>query len=167
MAPESSSASREFTVGPLRQSDAPRCAELERILFPGDDPWPARAFVSELRQPHVRVYAARDGEVLIGYAAIGLLGSAAEPESEIHTIGVDPAHQGRGVGRALLAALLADAEAHGGPLFLEVRTDNDRAIELYERVGFERVGLRKRYYRPSGADAYTMRRPAPAEEEKQ
>jgi [ribosomal protein S18]-alanine N-acetyltransferase len=31
---------------------------------------------------------------------------------------------------------------------------------LYESVGFTRIGVRKRYYRASGADAYTMRRDA-------
>ena len=41
-------------------------------------------------------------------------------------------------------------------MFLEVRTDNAAAIALYESVGFTRVGVRKRYYRVSGADAYTM-----------
>jgi ribosomal-protein-alanine N-acetyltransferase len=43
-------------------------------------------------------------------------------------------------------------------VFLEVRTDNDAARSLYESEGFTVVGRRRRYYRPSGADAYTMRR---------
>ena len=41
-----------------------------------------------------------------------------------------------------------------------MRVDNDPAIHLYESVGFVRMGVRKRYYRISGADAYTMRREA-------
>jgi ribosomal-protein-alanine N-acetyltransferase len=45
-------------------------------------------------------------------------------------------------------------------VYLEVRTDNTAAISLYESVGFVRMGVRKRYYRISGADAYTMRREA-------
>ena len=41
-----------------------------------------------------------------------------------------------------------------------MRTDNEPAIALYRSAGFVEVGLRKRYYRVSGADAYTMRRDA-------
>ena len=51
--------------------------------------------------------------------------------------------------------------ASGGVVFLEVRTDNEAAIRLYQSAGFVNVGLRKRYYRVSGADAYTMRRVPP------
>jgi [ribosomal protein S18]-alanine N-acetyltransferase len=46
---------------------------------------------------------------------------------------------------------------------LEVRTDNDTALALYRSVGFTEVGVRKRYYRISGADAYAMRREGPSE----
>jgi ribosomal-protein-alanine N-acetyltransferase len=81
-------------------------------------------------------------------------------EAEVHTIGVDPEHQGRGVGGALLRALLARADELRATTFLEVRTDNETAIALYRKHGFEIIGLRKRYYQPSGADAHTMRRPA-------
>lgn len=150
-----------ISIDSLRPSDVERCAELETILFSGDDPWSAAAFRSELAGPHNHYLAARtdDGE-LIGYAGIALLGNVF-PEAEVHTIGVDPAWQGRGAGRSLLDGLLDHADRHGdppGPVFLEVRTDNDPAIGLYRSRGFEIVGTRKRYYQPSGADAYTMRR---------
>lgn len=148
----------EIVIDPLRIEDAERCAELEEILFPGDNPWPASAFSSEVTQKNVRFFAARDGDRLIGYAGLGLLGNSFFPESEVHTIGVDPACQGRRIGYALLRRLLDEAEKHGGAVFLEVRTDNDPARTLYERNGFAVVGTRKNYYRPSGADAYTMRR---------
>ena len=42
-----------------------------------------------------------------------------------------------------------------------MRIDNEAAIRLYQSAGFVNVGLRKRYYRVSGADAYTMRRVPP------
>ena len=54
--------------------------------------------------------------------------------------------------------LIAAADEYGGPVFLEVRTDNLAAIGLYESYGFTITGTRKNYYHPSGADAYTMMR---------
>ncbi|MGU3292113.1 ribosomal protein S18-alanine N-acetyltransferase [Williamsia sp. M5A3_1d] len=149
-------------IGPLAPADAARCAELERAIFPDESPWPVEAFTAEIASPHNRYFAARDidGETLIGYAGISLLGRVGTFECEIHTIAVDPAHRGAGHGRALMAVMLEVADSHAAQVFLEVRTDNDVAIDMYRRHGFERMGLRKRYYQPSGADAYTMRRPA-------
>lgn len=147
---------------PLRRRDARRCAELEAVLFEGDDPWPESAFLAELASSHIYYLAARDGHTLVGYGGISRLGRHA-PEYEIHTIGVDPAYQKQGLGRRLLDALLAHADQDPGSVFLEVRTDNAAAIALYQGTGFETVGLRKRYYPGSGADAFTMKRPAHGE----
>jgi ribosomal-protein-alanine N-acetyltransferase len=147
-----------ITIDKLTRADAERCGELEAQLFDGDDPWPASAFLSELAARHTLYVAARDAAKLVGYAGIARLGLLPPYEYEIHTIGVDPACQRQGIGRRLLDRLLEFAD--GGTVFLEVRTDNAAAIELYRSAGFVQVGLRKRYYRISGADAYTMRRSA-------
>jgi [ribosomal protein S18]-alanine N-acetyltransferase len=144
------------TYDSLTPQDAARCAELEKQLFDGDDPWPARAFTAELEAKHIRYVAARADDKLVGYAGISRLGRKRPYEYEIHTIGVDPTYQGQGIGRHMMEELLAYAS--GGTIFLEVRTDNEAAISLYESLGFVNVGLRRRYYRASGADAYTMRR---------
>ncbi len=157
----------------LAPADAERCAQLEAILFPGDDPWSAEAFVAELRAGHRYLAARLPGEhadsgehaerALVGYAGLALMpGRLGQPgEAEVHTIGVDPDHQGRGIGRALLAGLLDAADGIGAVTFLEVRTDNEPALALYRAAGFVVVGTRRRYY-ASGADAYTMRREAAA-----
>ncbi|RRQ02896.1 hypothetical protein CXF34_11285, partial [Corynebacterium bovis] len=172
---------------------APRCAELEQQLFPGDSPWPVEGFIAEITAPRTHFLglvlpdgpaaatgadgegaptaatgADRDaadrgatvtGEV-IGYAGIAVNGPAADPECEIHTIGIDPRHQGRGWAHLLMEPLMELADQLGAPVYLEVRTDNDAARGLYRSYGFEEVGLRRNYYQPSGADAYTMVRPA-------
>lgn len=145
---------------PLRRKYIPRCAEIENVLFPGDSPWNARAFHAELDAGGYYLAAVTEDDVLAGYAGLAIVGPRGERETSVHTIGVDPEFQGIGVGTALLRALLTRADELAAPVFLEVRTDNERAIGLYERHGFERLGIRKRYYQPSGADAYTMKRPA-------
>jgi ribosomal-protein-alanine N-acetyltransferase len=146
------------SYGELAPADAARCAELEAQLFDGDDPWPAAAFVRELAAPHIHYVAARADDKLVGYGGIARLGRKPPYEFEIHTIGVDPAYQGQGIGRDMLDRLLA--VAGDDTVYLEVRTDNAAAIAMYSGAGFVTVGLRKRYYRVSGADAYTMQRPA-------
>jgi ribosomal-protein-alanine N-acetyltransferase len=142
---------------PLRWWQIPQLVELERRLFPGDSPWSAEMFWSELAAGHHYVVHHLGGDPaapIDGYA-----GLAGQPEeAEVQTIGVHPDSQGRGLGRALLADLLR--QAGDRRVLLEVRTDNEPAIRLYESVGFVRIGLRRKYYRPSGADAYTMHRPA-------
>jgi [ribosomal protein S18]-alanine N-acetyltransferase len=150
--------SEPVIIGALTVGDADRCAELESLLFPGDDPWPTAAFVRELAAAHNHYVAARIGGTLLGYGGISRLGRTPPFEYEIHTIGVDPDYQGRGIGRRVLDELLNIAD--GAVVHLEVRTDNEPAIALYRSVGFTEVGLRRRYYRISGADAYTMRREA-------
>ncbi len=151
--------SREpVTVDALTPADAERCAQLEAQLFDGDDPWPTQAFVREISSKHNRYVAARTADMLVGYAGISRLGRTPPFEYEVHTIGVDPVYQGQGIGRQLLDELLNFAA--GAVVYLEVRTDNAPAIALYRSAGFTEVGLRRRYYRVSGADAYTMRREA-------
>jgi len=151
-----SGSSPKVTIDRLTRADAARCAELEAQLFDGDDPWPASAFMTELGSRHNHYVAARTADKLVGYAGISRLGLLPPHEYEIHTIGVDQAFQGQGIGRRLLDTLLDFADR--GTVFLEVRTDNAAAIALYRGAGFVEVGLRRRYYRASGADAYTMQR---------
>ncbi|MDQ3761547.1 MAG: ribosomal protein S18-alanine N-acetyltransferase [Actinomycetota bacterium] len=142
-----------LVIEPMVAADAPRCAELELVLFDGDDPWGPEAFLAALAAGH-HYFSAREGALLIGYAGLARVGS----EAEVHTLAVDRAHQRRGIGRALLRAILD--QAVGATVFLEVRTDNESAIRLYRSEGFRVIGTRRGYYRPSGADAFTMLRQA-------
>ena len=82
----------------------------------------------------------------------------------MQTISVARDHWGTGLGARLLTALLraaSDAECH--EVLLEVRVDNGRAQRLYERFGFEPIGIRKGYYQPGNVDAVVMRRADPAQ----
>lgn len=68
-------------------------------------------------------------------------------ESELLEIAVQPAMQGRGYGKALLAQAIALACRNGAVrMFLEVRESNARARKMYTSFGFEETGRRKNYY---------------------
>jgi ribosomal-protein-alanine N-acetyltransferase len=80
---------------------------------------------------------------------------------EVHllNITVAPACQGQGWGRVMLDALAIWARGLGAQwLWLEVRTSNARAQDVYLRYGYRRVGERKGYYPADGGreDAIVM-----------
>ena len=159
-------------LGRLSPEAATRCAEIEEELFAGDSPWPAAGFASEIAAPNtiylgLVVGEGTQDERLVGYAGLAKNGPEQDPEFEIHTIGVEQEFQGRGWSRQLMDPLMELADKDNGPVYLEVRTDNEPAISLYHSYGFEVVGTRRNYYRPSGADAYTMVRPALSQREEQ
>ena len=137
----------------LQPADIPALVDLEHVLFPGDSPWNEDMFAAELKAGNHYVVHRDDDGVVDGYAGLAI----SRDEAEVHAIGVRPAAQGNGLGRKLLRQLISAAGDRR--LLLEVRTDNAAAIALYTSEGFTRLGIRRRYYQQSGADAYTMARP--------
>lgn len=80
---------------------------------------------------------------LVGHGVLTL----AVGEAHILNLCVDPGQQGKGIGRALLATMLAHVrEENAIRMFLEVRASNRAAIRLYKSQGFAAVGHRKGYY---------------------
>ncbi|OIR40278.1 ribosomal protein S18-alanine N-acetyltransferase [Corynebacterium sp. NML130628] len=155
-----------MNIRELTPSDADAVAALEAVLFSDETPWSREVLLTQFAQPYTFYIGAFDDEgALLGYAGLAMLGPRNEPEFEIHTIGVAPGAQRRGVGGELMDQLVHTADLVDGPMFLEVRTDNVAALGMYKRYGFSVVGTRKNYYQPSGADAYTMMRPRKSERE--
>lgn len=141
---------------PLEWTDLEALAALEVELF-ADDAWTVESWWSELAERPRRDYvvAVDDAGGIRGYAGLDLAGDVAD----VMTIATAPSAQGRGIGRLLLDELVARAARHGAQaLLLEVRADNERARDLYERNGFEVLRARRRYYQPGDVDALVMRR---------
>lgn len=150
-------AGHDVELRPVLLGDVPRLAALERELFPGD-PWSELMIAAELEAPGRWYVAAESEGLLVGWAGLWFDGV----DAQVMTVGVTTSAQGRGIGTWLVRELIERAQDLGAArLLLEVRTDNDRAIALYERFGFTVLGVRRRYYQPEGVDAYTMQLPIP------
>lgn len=125
-------------------------AALQQKCF--DEPWSTEAMATLLGQPGVVGTLLTDpaSQVPLGYA---LMRSAAG-EAEILTLGIDPQRRRAGLGRRLLADLIARARTAGAEaLFLEVADGNRAARSLYYTAGFREVGRRSGYYRsPRGVE---------------
>jgi putative acetyltransferase len=110
---------------------------------------------------HVQLVAVIDGKV-IGSAGLHPVDNRRRAHVASVGMAVHDAYAGRGAGRALLTALLdqADRWMNIKRVELTVWSDNARAISLYESVGFEREGLLRAYAWRDGAyvDALTMAR---------
>jgi [ribosomal protein S18]-alanine N-acetyltransferase len=150
-------------VQPVRGSDIAAIAAIERRSF--SDPWSERSFRDVLA--HSRMYFACIRESDDGPAAARVLGYVvawfAAGQGEIANLAVDPDARGRGIGSALLDAALDHAKQQGTEeVFLEVRSSNVMARQLYESRGFSEVGRRRRYYRQPVEDAVILRRMEPA-----
>ncbi len=130
-------------------ADLPAVAALEARGMQGGG-WSEAQLAEELGRPDGHVLVARAAR-LLGHA----IGRDLAGEGEVLAIVVAPEARRRGVGTALLVALLDRLE---GPTFLEVRAGNAAARGLYAGHGFAEVGVRPRYYK-GGEDAVLMRRP--------
>ena len=89
--------------------------------------------------PTTLIYLAYAGDEAVGIATcfVGFSTFYARPLVNIHDLGVVPSFRGRGIGRALLAAVEAKARELGCcKVTLEVLSDNVRARAIYERAGF-------------------------------
>ena len=147
-----------------RDEDVTAIAAIERRVF--SDPWSERAFRDVLAHPAMYFACVRErtadgytAECVRGYVVAWFAGG----QGEIANLAVDESARGRGLGSALLDAALDEARGHGTEeVFLEVRSSNVRARELYASRGFTEVGRRRRYYRRPVEDAIILRWTEPA-----
>jgi ribosomal-protein-alanine N-acetyltransferase len=144
-----------ITLAPLRVPDLDEVMAIEEELF-GAERWTPGMFRSELDHGHFYLAARDSGGAILGYAGLAVV---PPDEAWVNNIAVRRDAQRCGVGRALLAALLAEAARRRvRRVFLEVAVDNEPALALYAGYGFEGVSVRRRYYQPSNKDALVMMR---------
>jgi len=140
-----------YQIRPAHLADVAEVSPIERAVF--SDPWSERDLSDCVRSGVPFLVAEQDGSI-VGY----VIAHHAIDEAEILNLGVGPAHQRQGVGRALVQGMLAHLRQQGvAKVFLEVRESNRAAQRLYGALGFTLVGRRREYYRLPTEDAVVLR----------
>ena len=136
----------------IEPHDVDAVEEIERASYP--TPWSRAMFVAELRKPgSLALGAFADGGELVGYAFVSRYVDA----WHVMNVAVADAFRRRGIATALLERLFqVTASDPQRGYTLEVRVSNADAIRLYERLGFERRGIRRGYYTDNREDALIM-----------
>jgi ribosomal-protein-alanine N-acetyltransferase len=138
-------------IRPLQLRDLSAIEEIERTSYP--TPWSRSMFAGELAKPSSICLGAFDGERLIGYLIVSRYVDA----WHVMNVAVAGDQRRRGIASELLVALFERTREDGRRGYtLEVRVSNAGAITLYERLGFERRGVRRGYYTDNREDALIM-----------
>ena len=117
-----------------------------------DNFWSYNILKQELENEKTTYVVAKENNEIIGFAGMMVF----MDEATLNNIVVKKSCRGRGIGGELLEALIeVCADLNLKSFTLEVNVSNIPAIKLYEKFGFQNLGIRKKYYNNS-QDAYIM-----------
>ena len=137
----------------MNANHVPQVAELEKICF--HDPWSENSIASELNNPLACWLVAVENDQVVGYVG----SQTVIDTTDMMNIAVHPDFRRKGIAQMLVERLVDALKARQSlSLMLEVRASNVGAQSLYEKMGFQQVGLRKNYYRNPKEDALILRK---------
>jgi ribosomal-protein-alanine N-acetyltransferase len=179
-------AASPYSIRPMTAVDLPQVAEVEAESF--TSVWPSSAYKRELQANNLARYVVAvqpaappaqpkpalervvsglrgvfrsdtpsPADYVVGFIGVWLM----VDEAHIVTVAVRESERRKGIGELLLLAafdLAWEKDVH--VLTLECRVSNTGAQALYEKYGFERAGIRKRYYSDNNEDALIMTTPS-------
>ncbi len=138
------------------QSDLPAIVEIEGLCFPEETAFPPGMFSYLIRYSVAIVACEPDANDSDNKVAGFIIGYASGWTGVVYTLDVHPDYRGRGIGRALIAALEKELLDEGAKAIkLEAAVDNPRAVELYRSAGYRESDLIRNYY-GRGKDAVRM-----------
>lgn len=132
---------RSMEILPASLRDLGALRQIEKACFP-KDAWPLLDLIAVLTWPDVVRLKAVENDEMVGFIA-----GDPRPASQtawIASVGVLPAYQRRGIGRALL--LECEKRLTQPRLRLCVRLSNEAAIRLYQQEGYLAVDTWREYY---------------------
>ncbi len=139
----------KIEVKPMTAADISSVAALEAITF--SSPWSEAALSMALEHPNGSFLCAFCDGAFAGYA--GML--CVLDEGQICNVAVMPDFRRHGIGSALMTEQVETAKLRGlSFMTLEVRAGNTAAQAMYEKQGWEKVGVRKNFYEKPREDAF-------------
>ena len=140
-------------VREMQVEDLEQVMEIEQDLF--SVPWTKEGFFTFLTRDNAMFLVVEEKGEILGYCGLLIV----LDEGDITNVAVKRNRQNEGIGKFLMESLIRLATDLGvTTIHLEVRAGNEKAIRLYERVGFTRDGIRKKYYTDPTEDAVLMTR---------
>ncbi len=125
----------------LKDEHLDKIIEIENLSFP--QPWTRGMFEREISLPISNFFVALSGDLVIGYGGFWRV----EDEAHLINLAIHPKYRSKGCGRKLLEYLTASMVSQGlKKILLEVRKNNQPAIDLYGSFGFKITGVREKYY---------------------
>lgn len=135
----------------VSKEDLSAVVELEQLCF--SIPWSPAAIEEAFSNELYRFVVVEEKGSVVGYANFRIVAD----EGEIERVAVHPDWRRRGYGRNLMEAMVDYSRRKGvRDMTLDVRVNNEKAINLYESCGFVEEGRRKDYYREPTEDAIIM-----------
>lgn len=149
--PRQNGKERQKMIRWMLKDDLDAVAELEQLSF--SIPWSYENLEQGLSNGLDQYLVWEENGMAAGYINFRILAG----EGEIERVAVHPLLRGRGFGRKLMEAMVEYASGQGvRDITLDVRVNNQTAINLYESCGFVKEAIRKDYYREPTEDAIIM-----------
>lgn len=136
----------------LKMDDIDDVERLEHACFA--TPWSRESLISDIvYNPSAKYIGIEFEGKVIAYAGMWVVCD----EAHVTNVAVSPMYRQRGIGTMLMNALIIMARISSvNRMTLEVRISNTTALNMYKKLGFDAVAIRKKYYPDNGEDAYLM-----------
>lgn len=142
---------REITVRVMQREDIPVITAIEKRIF--STPWSEKSFLDAFSSADNIYLVSLLGKEIAGYCGIWISYEVAD----LCNIAVVPEYRRQGIGEKLLQeAIYCTKGRKAERILLEVRESNQGAMFLYQKIGFEKIGVRRGYYSAPREDAILM-----------
>lgn len=135
----------------MQENDIEQMTAIEAQVF--SQPWSRKSFEEALSYENLLFVVAVMDETVVGYCGLYMV----LEEGNVINVAVKEEFRGRHMAQEMLTFLMEEGAKQNITAFtLEVREHNETALHVYEKLGFESVGIRKNFYEKPIENAIIM-----------